>query len=116
MTFDIITRNGRQFVLLPIEEYERLTADEPPQSPPVEADSASNAIGVGRAVVAQRLIADRLAAGLSQQRLAKLACVRQETIALIESEQQSATLRVIGKLDKAIHLATRRKQRRDAAS
>jgi DNA-binding XRE family transcriptional regulator len=105
MTLDTITRKGRKFVLVPIEEYERTNGEGLPPFPPVAADGTSNAIDFARASIARRLIADRRAAGLSQQRLAKLAHVRQETISRIESGKHTATVRVIDKLDKAIRRA-----------
>jgi DNA-binding XRE family transcriptional regulator len=97
MTLDTVTRRGRKFVLVPLEEFAAL--------PPVDSDGTSNAIDFARASIARRLVADRHAAGLSQQRLGKLAHVRQETISRIESGKQTATMQVINKLDKAIRRA-----------
>ena len=105
MTLDTITRKGRKFVLVPIEEYEQSNGAALPPLPPVDADGTSNAIDFARASIARRLITDRRAAGLSQQRLAKLAHVRQETISRIESGKHTATVRIIDKLDKAIRRA-----------
>src|ERR1700675_1478901 len=82
--------------------------DQGPPFPPVDADATSNAIDFARAAIARRLIADRRSAGLSQQQLGKLAGVRQETISRIESGKQTATVRVIDKLDQAIRRAIRR--------
>jgi DNA-binding XRE family transcriptional regulator len=114
MTLDTVTRKGRKFVLVPVEEYERMSGDLPPSLPPVDADGTSNAIDFARASIARRFIADRRAAGLSQQRLAKLAHVRQETISRIESGKHTATVRVIDKLDKAIRRAGGRTNSRKA--
>jgi DNA-binding XRE family transcriptional regulator len=105
MTLETITRKGRKFALVPVEEYQRLNDESLPPLPPVDSDGTSNAIDFARASIARRLIMDRRAAGLSQQRLAKLARVRQETISRIESGKQTATVRVIDKLDKAIRRA-----------
>jgi DNA-binding XRE family transcriptional regulator len=76
-----------------------------PPFPHVATDGTSDAIEFARASIARRLIADRRNAGLSQQQLAKLAGVRRETISRIESGKQTATVRVIDKLDKAIRRA-----------
>ena len=100
-----ITRKGQCFVLVPIEEYEQLTIPKVPLLPPIDADGTCNAIDFARAAIARRLVADRRAANLSQQQLAKFAHVRQETISRIESGKQTATVRVIDKLDKAIRRA-----------
>ncbi|MGD0461490.1 MAG: helix-turn-helix transcriptional regulator [Tepidisphaeraceae bacterium] len=113
MSLDIITHKGRRCVPVPIEEYERLN-DQAPPFPPVDADGTSNAIDFARAAIARRLIADRRSAGLSQQRLGKLAGVRQETISRIESGKQTATVRVIDKLDKAIRRASGQARKRKA--
>ncbi len=112
MSLATITRNGRQFVLVPVEEYERLNDEALPPLPAVDSDGARNAIDFARASIARRLIADRRAAGLSQQRLAKLARVRQETISRIESGKQTATVRVIDKLDRAIRRAGKPSRKR----
>jgi len=113
MSLDIITHKGRRCVAVPIEEYERLNGQGPP-FPPVDANGTSNAIDFARAAIARRLIADRRSAGLSQQQLGKLAGVRQETISRIESGKQTATVRVIDKLDKAIRRAAAQTKKRKA--
>lgn len=112
MSIATVTRKGRKFVLVPVEEYERLNGLGLPPFPPVDAEGTSNAIEFARASIARSLIADRRAAGLSQQQLAKLAHVRQETISRIESGKHTATVRVIDKLDKAIRRASGQGKRR----
>jgi DNA-binding XRE family transcriptional regulator len=108
MALDTITRKGRRYVLVPEDEYERLNGVLLPPFPPIDADGTSNAIAFARAAIARRLIVDRHAAGLSQQQLAERAGVRQETISRIESGKQTATVRIIDKLDKAIRRASKK--------
>lgn len=115
MTLKTITRKGRKFALVPVEEYRRWREESSPPYPSVDSDGTSNAIDFARASIARRLITDRRAAGLSQQQLAKLAHVRQETISRIESGKQTATVRVIDKLDRALRRANGRAGKRKAS-
>lgn len=116
MEHQTITRKGKQFVLVPIEDYRRHAADHDlPPFPPLDQNGNSNAIEFARAAIARRLIQDRRKARLSQQQLAKLAGVRQETISRIESGKHTATVRVIDKLDKAIRKAIGGASRRRAS-
>ncbi len=109
MTLATITRGGKRFVLVPEADYRRLKAATGlPPLPPVDADGTGNALEFARASIARTLIRDRRAAGLSQQQLAKLACVRQETISRIESGKHTATVRIINKIDQALRRAANR--------
>jgi DNA-binding XRE family transcriptional regulator len=116
MEHQTIRRNGKQFVLVPVEDYRSWTDNDGlPPLPPVDEDGNSNAIEFARAAIARTLIADRRRANLSQQQLAKLAGVRQETISRIESGKHTATVRVIDKLSHAIRKAIAKPRRRKAS-
>jgi DNA-binding XRE family transcriptional regulator len=100
--------NGKRFVLLEEASYKRLCrvaveteVNEPPL-PKAAADGTRPALETMRALLAQGLIRDRRAAGLTQQRLAKLAGVRQETISRIESGKHTPSVRTMQKIDRAL--------------
>ena len=109
-----IKRGGRQFVLVPVEEYRQLTDVDLPSWPPANKEGNRNAIDFARVSIARSLIRDRRAAGLTQQELSKLSGVRQETISRIESGKHTATVRVIDKLDAAIRKSGAKRLRRSA--
>ena len=108
---------GKRFVLLEEPVYERLCRDAGqaigdddvlPALPPPDAKGRFPAVEYTRISLARNLIRDRKAAGLSQERLAELAGVRQETISRLETGKHSASPRTIEKLDKAIAAACKR--------
>ena len=109
---------GKRFVLLEEPIYERLcreagevVADDDvlPPLPSPDAHGRFPAVEYTRISLARNLIRDRKAAGLSQERLAELAGVRQETISRLESGKHTASPQTVGKLDKAI-AAVRKRQ------
>jgi len=108
---------GKRFVLLEETDYERLcreagavVADDDvlPPLPQPDANGRFPAVEYTRVSLARNLIRDRASAGLSQERLAKLAGIRQETISRLEGGKHSASPRTIAKIDQAI--ATERKR------
>ena len=110
---------GQRFVLLPQSEYERLCAkqnramatvdDDLPALPEADKNGRFPAIEYVRITLARGLIRDRRAAGMTQERLAKLAGVRQETISRLESGKHSATPRTVDKIDRVLQKALRSK-------
>lgn len=64
-----------------------------------------------RATIARDIIRERKALGLTQQQLAKLAGVRQETVCRLETGRHSPTVRTVEKIEKAVQRAADRKRR-----
>lgn len=108
---------GKRFVLLEETDYERLCReageampddDQLPELPKPDANGRFPAIEYTRVSLARNLIRDRKSVGLSQQRLAELAGIRQETISRLESGKHTATPSTIAKIDRAIAAARKR--------
>ncbi len=70
------------------------------------------ALQYARISLARDLIRDRTGVGLSQQRLADLAGVRQETLSRIETGRHTASQRTIDKIMRAIEAERRRVKKR----
>jgi ribosome-binding protein aMBF1 (putative translation factor) len=82
---------------------------ELPDWPPADAEGNRPAVDFARVSIARSLAQDRQAAGLSQQELARLAGVRQETISRIESGKHSPTVRTVEKIDRILQAALKKK-------
>jgi DNA-binding XRE family transcriptional regulator len=111
-----ITLDGRRFVLVAESELRRLERiasevdDRPAEMPPLPpADARGNrpALEFIQASIARGIIRRRTALGLSQQALARLAGVRQETICRLESGKHSPTVRTVERIEKALDKAAR---------
>jgi ribosome-binding protein aMBF1 (putative translation factor) len=114
MAAQTILFDGKPFVILPRDEYDRLTtlakaADLPPLPDP---DSQGNypAVDYARASLARKIIRDRVAAGLSQRQLATRAGVRVETLCRIETGKHTPSVPTIDKIDRALKQVTRTRQ------
>ena len=112
---------GKRFVLLPETEYDRLcrgageAAAEDERLPPLPKPDKHGrfpALQYARISLARDLIRARMGVGLSQQRLAALAGVRQETLSRIETGRHTASQRTIDKIMRAIEVERRRAKKR----
>jgi DNA-binding XRE family transcriptional regulator len=97
---------GKPYVLLPREEYERLTrlakaADLPPLPAP-DARGNYPAVEYARASLARKIIRDRVAADLSQRQLAKRAGISFEHLCRIEAGKHTPSVPTIDKIDRAL--------------
>ncbi|MGD0654158.1 MAG: helix-turn-helix transcriptional regulator [Thermoguttaceae bacterium] len=110
---------GKRFVLLPENEYDRLcreagealTVDdeELPPLPKPDKNGRVPALEYARISLARDLIRDRKGVGLSQQKLAELAGIRQETLSRIENGKHTATPKTVDKIMRVIEAKRRRK-------
>ena len=108
--------DGRDYVILAREEYERLAGLAKVAGLPAlpEADEEGNypAVEYARASIARSIVRERVEAGLTQRELARLAGVRVETICRIETGKHTASTATITKLDQALRRAAKDKRTR----
>lgn len=103
--------DGKPYVLLPRDEYDRLTtlakAAELPPLPKPDADGNYPAVEYARASLARKIIRDRAAAGLTQRELAKLAGISFEHLCRIETGKHVPSVPTIDKIDRALRQASK---------
>lgn len=109
MNVERIRLEGREYVILAGEDYERLLALArlAERNPLPAPDRAGNfpAVEYARASIARDIVRSRAEAGLSQRDLAKLAGVRVETLCRVETGKQTASTATIAKIDRALKKA-----------
>ena len=112
MAAQTILLEGKPYVVLPRDEYDRLTAlakaGELPPLPQPDAKGNYPAVEYARASLARKIIRDRIAAGMSQRDLALRAGVRVETLCRIETGKHVPSVPTIDKLDRALKQAGKR--------
>lgn len=106
MLAQTIMLEGKPYVVLPRDEFDRLSAlakaGELPPLPKPDAQGNYPAVEYARASLARKFIRDRVAAGLSQRELATLAGVRVETLCRIETGKHTPSVPTVDKLDRAL--------------
>ena len=113
---------GKRFVFLPEVEYERLCRgageaailddEKMPELPKPDKHGRFPALQYARISLARDLIRDRKGVGLSQQQLADMAGVRQETLSRIETGKHTASQRTVDKIMRAVEAERRRSRKR----
>lgn len=111
-----ITLEGKTYVVLPREEYERLSglakaAELPPLPEPNERGNYP-AVEYSRITLARNLIRDRVQAGLSQRQVAELAGVRVETICRLEAGKHVPSVATVDKIDRALKKVAKAKKKK----
>ena len=112
MSTQTIQLEGKSYVVVPSEEYHRLRtlskAAKLPALPEPDAKGNYPAIEYACASIARSIIRDRVAAGLTQQELAKLAGIREETLCRIETGKNIPSVPTVEKIDRALKQAGKR--------
>lgn len=105
-THPTITIEGKAYVLLLRDEYERLVtlAKAAELHPLPEPDAQGNypAVEYSAVGLARKIIRDRAAAGLTQRKLAELAGISFENLCRIETGKHVPSVPTIEKIDLAI--------------
>lgn len=107
--------SGTRFVIMAERDYESLCrsagrsaeGDDLPAFPKANAAGTMPAVEFARVSIARDIIRERRALGLSQQALAQLAGIRQETLSRIETAKHTATIATIDKIDRALKRAAK---------
>ncbi len=111
-----ISLGGADYVIVSREEFDRLTSlakiGNLPPLPTPDAEGNYPAIEYGRASLARKLITERVNAGLSQNELAKLAGVREETICRLETGKHTASVATVDKIAIALKRARNPRNKR----
>ena len=112
---------GKRFILLEQGEYERLCREageaanladhDLPQFPQPDKNGRLPALEYARVALARDLIRARKGVRLSQEQLAHLAGIRQETISRLETGKHTANPRTVDKIMAAIEAQRGKRQR-----
>ncbi|HVX83846.1 MAG TPA: helix-turn-helix transcriptional regulator [Phycisphaerae bacterium] len=94
---------GKKFILIPENEYKRLTdLDREPKLPPKNPDGTYPAVAAARVTIARTIIRRRKAKGLTQAELARRAKLRVETLNRIEKAKVTPDTATIAKIDRIL--------------
>lgn len=118
--YETVVVRGKKFALVPTSELSRLRRLEKrnvnpttlPPFPKADQQGSVPAKAYILASIARGVIKERLELGLTQDRLAKLAGVRADTLARLESATHSAATATVEKIERALQSERRRQSRR----
>jgi ribosome-binding protein aMBF1 (putative translation factor) len=106
---ETIEKNGTVFVLVPEAAWNKLARGDVtmPELPPADAEGNRDALAYARVSIARTIIRDRIAAGLSQARLAELAGITRQVLNRIEHARVTPDGATVAKIDRAIKKTSR---------
>ncbi len=117
MIRQIIDIQGKRFVLveesalLHLERQASKAESRLPAYPPADEKGNRPALDYIRVSIARDIIKERQALGMTQEQLAKLAGLRQETLSRLESGKHSPTVRTVEKIDRALKRQAKSKRK-----
>ena len=107
-----IELEGRQYVILPRKEYDRMAGlariAEMPPLPAQDERGGYPAVEYIRASLARDIVRERAKLGLSQRELAKLAGLPVETLCRIETGKHTPSVASIDRIDRALKSAAKK--------
>jgi ribosome-binding protein aMBF1 (putative translation factor) len=106
---DTIVLNDKTFVLVPEDEYEQLLQRGMPPLPAKNRRGNYPAIAATDALIAQGLVRDRQAAGITQRELASRAGIRVETLNRAERGVVVPDVRTLRKIEIALKASRSRR-------
>ena len=111
MTMHDVVMDGREYVMIPRDEWDRISKRLP--DPDLLPEPSPNADGSYspehvRVMLCNKVIQQRKSAKLTQAQLAKRAGIRVETISRLESGKHVPSVRTMEKIEAAIAAASRR--------
>jgi DNA-binding XRE family transcriptional regulator len=104
MTVRTLKIEGKELVVMPRADFDALMerAGVIPRLPKAAKDGSVPAVEYARADIAREVIRRRIAAGLSQQELARRVGVRSETISRLEAGKHVPRLETMERIDRAL--------------
>jgi DNA-binding XRE family transcriptional regulator len=115
MTARVVKISGKELVILSRSDFDALMekAGVMPRLPKAAMDGSVPAVEFAMADIAREVVRRRIAAGMTQQELAKRVGVRPETISRLESAKHAPHIETIERIDRVLP-ALKRSRRTNA--
>jgi ribosome-binding protein aMBF1 (putative translation factor) len=110
---ETIEKNGKTYVLVTAEAWEKLVSGDAgwPELPPADKSGNRDALAYARVSIARSIIRDRTVLGWTQAELARQSGVRVDILNRIERAKHTADESTIKRLDKAMRTAGKKATR-----